>query len=69
MMMVSAAEAMKGGDEESCALTVKEEVPADVGVPEITPLPESRVKPGGKLPLAMVQEYGGIPPEANNVKL
>ena len=35
------------------AVTVTEEDPADVGVPEITPLPVFKLNPAGKLPLAI----------------
>jgi len=66
MMMLSGAEAVF--DEESVACTVKPEVPGEVGVPEITPVAESRVKPGGKLPPIMAHVKGGLPPEAVNVK-
>ena len=40
---------------ESVTSAVKEKVPAIVGVPEITPLEEFKVRPGGKLlPEAML---------------
>ena len=47
---------------ESCACTVKEEVPATVGVPEI--VPELSDKPVGSEPERMDQEYGEVPPVA-----
>jgi hypothetical protein len=51
---------------ESVTLTVKVEDPAVVGVPEIVPLVE-RLKPAGKDPELMLQEYGAVPPVAANV--
>src|SRR5271166_6509261 len=44
-VMLSGAIALAGGDSESLTCTVKLEVPAVVGVPEITPLLAFRVKP------------------------
>jgi hypothetical protein len=41
---------------------VKLEVPADVGVPEMTPA-ELSVSPAGRLPVDRDQLYGGVPPE------
>ena len=55
MVILSAAVVVAGGDSESLTCTVKFEVPAVVGVPEITPLLAPRVKPAGKLPLMMLQ--------------
>ena len=43
------------------ALTVKLDVPAVVGVPEINPVFWFRVKPDGKLPLDIAQVIGGVP--------
>ena len=37
-------------DSESVTFTVNVKVPGAVGVPEITPVAEVRVKPAGKLP-------------------
>src|SRR5262249_8626573 len=47
--------------------TVKLEVPAVVGVPEITPVAAVRVSPAGNVPLAIDQVYGGVPPVAASV--
>jgi hypothetical protein len=47
--------------------TVKLEVPVVVGVPEITPVAGARVSPAGNVPLAIDQEYGGVPPVAVRV--
>jgi hypothetical protein len=43
--------------------TVKADVPLPVGVPEITPAPDS-VRPAGKLPDASDHVYPGVPPVA-----
>jgi hypothetical protein len=44
--------------------TEKVNVPTSAGVPEITPVAAPIESPGGRLPLAMLQAYGGDPPEA-----
>lgn len=44
-------------------MTVKENVPAAVGVPEITPVVDN-VNPAGKLPVVTAQVYGETPPVA-----
>ena len=51
---------------ESFTRTVKAEVPASVGVPEITPESEM-VVPAGKLPFVSDQVYGPVPPVAAKV--
>ena len=56
------------GDSASAALTVKENVPLAVGVPEITPAVE-RDRPVGNAPLDRVQEMGLTPPVAARVWL
>ena len=66
--MDSFAVAVCVGLEESAACTVKEEVPAVAGVPEIWPL-EERLSPAGKLPLATDHVYGVVPPLALSVPL
>ena len=40
---------------------------AVVGVPEMTPVPEFRVSPAGKVPAVRVKVYGPTPPEAVSV--
>src|SRR5579871_6125588 len=45
--------------------TVK--LPAAPGVPEIVPLPASRLNPCGREPGATFQEYGVVPPVAARV--
>jgi len=47
-------------------ITVNPKVPAPVGVPEIVPV-EERVKPAGRAPELMLQEYGVVPPDAARV--
>jgi hypothetical protein len=59
------AEAVVAGEAESVTLTVKLEVPAVVGVPEIV-FPES-VSPAGKEPEVIVQLYGDVPAVACKV--
>jgi hypothetical protein len=48
---------------ESVTFTVKENGPAVVGIPLITPVPAFSVSPGGRLPEAMAKVYGEVPPE------
>ena len=43
------------------AITVKLNVPAVVGVPEITPAAPFKPNPEGRLPLAKVQVIGVVP--------
>jgi hypothetical protein len=47
--------------------TVNEELPADVGVPEMTPDDAVRFKPAGRVPAEMLQVYGIVPPVAPSV--
>jgi hypothetical protein len=52
---------------ESVTSIVKVEDPDPVGVPQL-PVPSAgNVKPAGRLPLARVQVYGGVPPLAVSV--
>ena len=51
---------------ESPTCTVKVDVPVAVGVPLITPSVDSD-SPAGNEPDATDHEYGGVPPEADNV--
>jgi hypothetical protein len=44
-------------------------VPLPVGVPEMTPELIPSVKPAGKFPDAIDQEYGAVPPVADTVAL
>ena len=59
----SAAEAVCAGDPASVTVIVNVAVPLALGVPEITPAPDS-VSPAGKLPEASVNVYPGVPPVA-----
>src|SRR3972149_5178524 len=51
----------------SVALTVKLLVAAVVGVPLITPVDVLRLNPAGRLPVAILQTYGVLPPAATSV--
>jgi hypothetical protein len=51
---------------ESFTCTVNEELPGDVGFPEIVPDAAS-VKPAGSAPAVMLHEYGVVPPLAASV--
>jgi len=53
--MLRFAEAEVAGEPESVTLTVKLEVPAVVGVPEITPVAAASVRPAGSEPEVMLQ--------------
>ena len=54
----------------SCTVTVNENVPVAVGVPDRTPLVESTLKPGGSVPADRNHViYGGVPPVAAKVWL
>jgi hypothetical protein len=52
------------GTVESITLTVKLNVPAVVGVPEIVPLAATSVRPAGNAPELMLQVSGVVPPLA-----
>ena len=62
-LMTMVSDAVAVCDALSAARTVKVLDPAAVGVPEIVPAVE-RVSPAGRVPLASVQVYGGVPPDA-----
>ena len=53
--MLRFAEAEVAGELESVTLTVKLEVPAAVGVPEIEPVAAVSVRPAGSEPEVMLQ--------------
>jgi hypothetical protein len=53
----------------SVTRTVKLEVPAVVGVPDIIPVPAAKLKPAGKVPVTIDQLEGGVPPVAFKVWL
>ena len=56
------------GGVESVTCTVKLDVPAAVGVPEITPAVLT-VRPAGSVPLARLHAKGGVPPVAVTVRV
>ena len=68
IVMLRACVAVCAGDSESVTFTVKDEVPVEVAVPEITPAVEIE-KPAGKAPLAKLNFYGATPPVAARVWL
>ena len=51
----------------SVTCTVNDAVPAVVGVPEITPVPATRLNPAGSVPALRLQLYGVVPPLACSV--
>ena len=55
-------------DKLSVTCTVKLNVPAAVGVPEIPPVEESKFNPGGIVPVKL-QLNGGVPPVRWMVRL
>jgi hypothetical protein len=65
--MLRLAVEVSGVLSESLTPTVKLEVPAAVGVPEITPVLAFSANPAGKLPVLMLHVYGATPPLAANV--
>jgi hypothetical protein len=65
--MVRLAVAVSGVVSESATPMVKLEVPAAVGVPEITPVLALSVKPAGRLPVLTLHVYGATPPLAASV--
>ena len=56
------------GDVESVTRIVKLDVPAAVGVPEITPA-VLNVRPAGSEPLSRLHAKGGVPPVAVSVRV
>ena len=52
---------MFAGEEESVACTVKLDVPAACGVPEMVPVVMSKLSPSGSDPLASDHVYGVVP--------
>jgi hypothetical protein len=52
---------------ESVTVTVKLEVPAVVGVPEMTPVAGAKVRPVGRVPTVTDQVKGAVPPLAARV--
>ena len=69
-VILSACEAVSDfGVVESVTCTVKPNVPAVVGVPEIAPVLAAKLNPVGSEPALMLQLYGDVPPVAANVAL
>jgi hypothetical protein len=50
-------------------VTLKENVPLAVGVPERAPVEGTRVRPAGRLPEVMLQVSAGVPPVATTLWL
>ena len=67
IVMLSDFEVVCGVDEESLTWTVKEVVPACVGVPLIWPVETVRLSPTGNDPELIDHKYGAVPPVAVNV--
>jgi hypothetical protein len=59
-----ANDAVRGELAESVAVTVKFDVPAAEGVPEIIPVAASRPNPAGRVPAEIDHVYGAVPPVA-----
>jgi hypothetical protein len=68
-VMLSALLAFCCGVELSPTWTVKLLVPAAVGVPVMAPVAAFKERPAGKAPTVTDQEYGNVPPVADNVWL
>jgi len=62
-------ESVAAGMLESVTVMVKEDVPAVVGVPEITPVAPSNVSPAGRAPTVTAQVYVAVPPTTASVWL
>ena len=60
------AEVAWAGDSLSVTWTVKLASPTTIGVPEIAPVAELRLRPFGSAPPVIDQVYPGAPPEAAN---
>ena len=64
MVIAVAKFALACGNPESCTCTVKLNVPATVGVPDITPVEELINIPVGRKPDPILHVYGRVPPLA-----
>ena len=69
IVILNAWLALSAGVLESLAVTVKLEIPAAEGVPEMAPLEELRVKLAGNEPCVTLQVTGVVPPELCTVAL
>jgi len=65
--MLSVLLAWRAGFELSVTRTVKVNVPMVVGFPEIFPVDEASLRPGGRLPPVVDHVYGVVPPVAASV--
>jgi hypothetical protein len=59
--MVKLADAVRGGEDESVAVTVKAWLAAAVGVPVMAPVAPSSVSPGGRTDPVMLHATGAVP--------
>src|SRR5271168_3930939 len=66
MEIDSAVFSVNGTSLESTTCAEKLKAPAFVGVPEMTPVPASKVRPGGREPI-VVKVRGAVPPVAFSV--
>ncbi len=66
-LMARGCDAVTTGVSESVTVTVKLDVPSLSVVPVIVPVAALSAKPAGKVPLDILQEYGGVPPTAARV--
>jgi hypothetical protein len=61
--------AVCAGEPESVTVIANEELPPELGAPEITPVVEDRLSPEGNCPPVTLQVYAGVPPLAINATL
>ena len=66
-VILNASEAVCTVALESETCTIKDAVPACVGVPEIWPMFTSRLRPAGRAPEEMDQRYGAVPPDTETI--
>jgi hypothetical protein len=60
--MLKNFDAVRAGELESCTSAENEKVPGWSGVPEMTPVVLSKVRPAGSCPPETAQAYGAVPP-------
>jgi len=68
-VMLNCCCAESAGDPESVTFTVNVKVPGVVGVPEMAPVDELKLNPGGSVPLMTLQVSVPAPPLACKVAL
>jgi hypothetical protein len=61
-VMLKDLEAARDGELESCTSVENEKVPGWSGVPEMTPVVLSKVRPAGSCPAETAHAYGAVPP-------